>query len=81
MHACMHTFILITAEELQQSLLDHYERADLELSLPPPGRTGAMRNMPVVKAKGDLEVSIEEHEKRVISENEVYISYKVCVKV
>lgn len=73
-------FRKVLGEELQQSLLNHYERADLELSLPPPGRTGAMRNMPVVKAKGDLEVTIEDHEKRVISENEMYISYKVCVK-
>ena len=70
-----------SAEELQQSLLDHYERADLELSLPPPGRTGAMRNTPVVKSKRDLVISIEEHAKRVVAENNVYISYKVCAKV
>lgn len=69
------------AEELQQSLLNHYERADLELSLPPPGRTGAIRNMPIVKSKGDLEISIEDHKKHVITENDVYILYKVCVKV
>ena len=80
----IHTHVLPStciAEELQQSLLNHYERADLELSLPPPGRTGAMRNMPVVKSKGDLEVSIEDHEKCVITATEAYISYKVCVKV
>ena len=94
LHTYIHTYIvtyintyvfiyilIYSAEELQQSLLNHYERADLELSLPPPGRIGAMRNMPVVKAKGDLEVSIEDHEKHVITENEMYISYKVCIKV
>ena len=83
-HSYIYKYIcayIYSAEELQQSLLNHYERADLELSLPPPGRTGAMRNMPVVKAKGDLEVSIEDHERRVITENEMYISYKVCIKV
>ena len=71
----------ISAEELQQSLLDHYERADFELSLPAPGRTGAVRNMPVVKVKTDLEISIEDHKKHIITENDVYISYKVCIKV
>ena len=47
----------------------------------PPGRTGAKRNIPVVKSKGDLEISIEDHKKHVITENEAYISYKICVKV
>ncbi|XP_065905647.1 sorting nexin-30-like isoform X2 [Dysidea avara] len=70
----------VLAEDLQQSLLDHYERADLELSLPPPGRTGAMRNIPVVKIKGDLEVSIEDHQKHMLDGTELFISYKVCVK-
>ena len=51
------------------------------MSLPAPGRTGAMRNMPVVKSKKDLIISIEDHKKHVITENEVYISYKVCIKV
>ena len=72
---------LLTAEDLQQSLLDHYERADLELSLPPPGRTGAMRNMPAVKMKGDLDVSIEDHQRHMIDGTELFISYKICVKV
>ena len=40
-----------------------------------------MRNTPVVKSKRDLVISIEEHAKRVVAENNVYISYKVCVKV
>lgn len=75
------SYLFNKAEDLQQSLLDHYERADLELSLPPPGRTGAVRNIPVVKIKGDLEVSIEDHQKHILDGTEVFISYKVCVKV
>ena len=70
-----------SAAELHQSLLNHYERADFELSLPPPGRTGAIRNIPVVKIKRDLEISIEDYEKHISTGTEVYISYKVCVKV
>lgn len=85
-YVCIYVYIpsaglYVLAEDLQQSLLDHYERADFEMSLPAPGRIGAVRNMPVVKSKGDLEISIEDHKKNYLSEHEVVISYKVCVKV
>lgn len=79
-HGSTKGFRKVLAEELQQGLLDHYERADFELSLPPPGRTGAKRNIPVVKSKGDLEICIEDHKRHVITESESYISYKICVK-